>query len=777
MQDGKMAPARPRLRAALAGCTGLAALFAAGAVAAAPATATTPPPYNGPAPVWPRNPEAPAGAPNVLLILTDDVGFGAASAFGGPVPTPVFDALAKGGLRYNQFNTTAMCSPTRASLLTGRAPHNVGIGELTDIATGYPGYNSVIPKSAATIAEVLKLNGYNTAMFGKAHFTPTWEMSQAGPFDRWPTGLGFEYFYGFLDSDTDQVEPVLVENNRAVEPPHDDPTYFLDRDLADRTIGWLNEQHAVAPKKPFFIYYATGAAHAPNQAPREWMAKFKGKFDQGWDKMRADAFVRQKAMGVVPKDTRLTPRPATLPAWDSLSKDQQKVSARFMEAYAASLASADAQIGRIVDHLKATGQFDNTLIIFVQGDNGSTTEGGINGTIRQQSVEADQPETLEQVMAQADTIGTGAAYNTIPAGWGWGLNSPFQWNKQMASHFGGIRNGLVISWPDHIRDTGGVRSQFHHVSDVYPTILEAAGIQQPAVVEGVTQKPLDGVSMAYTFKDAKAPSHRKVQVFGLLQNLGIYQDGWFAGTTPDRASWEILAKKQAPLGERRWELYRISTDFSQSKDLAASDPAKLKEMQALFWQEAERTQMLPINNFQDGLVGRPSYIADQKTFTYLNGVRRVPAAAAAPTIGRSFSIKADIVVPEQGARGVIVAQGGRHQGMSLYLQDGRPVFYYNGVGAYQYAIRADRALPPGRHSLVVDFVRDAATPHAPATVSISADGKPLASGRVERTMVGWVNRTEGLDVGYDSISPVAPDYRVADSAFTGGLSAVVFEIK
>ena len=488
------------------------------------------------APTWPSNPAAPKGAPNVLVILTDDVGFGVTHTFGGPVPTPTLDALAKEGLRYNRFNTTALCSPTRASLLTGRLPQNVNMGNVTNLPTGYDGYTTVIPKSAGTIAEILKENGYNTAMFGKNHLTPEWEMSPAGPYDRWPTpGLGFEYFYGFMSADTSMWAPAITENTLAVEPPHNDPNYFFEKDMADHAIKWMKTQQAAAPDKPFFMYYAPGLSHAPHHAPKEWIDKFKGQFDQGWDKLREETFARQKRMGVVPAGTQLSPRPASLPAWNSLTPEQKRVASRLMEVFAATVAYSDNQAARLIDAIRQTGELDNTLIIYIQGDNGSSAEGGLMGLSFEQSAITGRKESFEELASHLDDFGGPKVYSHFPAGWAWALDAPFPWWKQIASQAGGVRNGMVISWPKRIDDKGGLRSQYAHVSDVMPTILEAVGIAPPETLGGVMQQPVDGISLMYSFSQPKAPSARPNPALrddGKFRHLQGRLDGGYASQAP-----------------------------------------------------------------------------------------------------------------------------------------------------------------------------------------------------------------------------------------------------
>jgi len=727
------------------------------------------------APRWPMPVKAAGKAPNILVILTDDVGFGVTQPFGGPVPTPAFDALAKQGLRYNRFNTTALCSPTRASLLTGREPHNVNMGNVTNLPTGYDGYTTVIPKSAATVARLLKDGGYNTAMFGKGHVTPEWEMSAAGPHDRWPTGLGFEYFYGFLSADTSMWAPAIVENTLRVEPPHGDPAYHFEKDMADHAIGWLRTQRASAPDKPFFIYYAPALAHAPHHVPQDWIARFKGQFDAGWDKIREQSFERQKALGVIPKDARLSPRPESLPAWSSLNADQKQVYARLMEVFAASVAYSDYQTGRLIEEIRRSGDFDNTMIVYIQGDNGSSAEGGLNGLAFEQSSITGRKESFEELKSHLDDFGGPKVYNHFPAAWAWAMNSPFPWWKQIASQAGGTRNGMVISWPRRIRDGGAIRNQFAYVSDIAPTILEAAGMTAPATVDGVTQQPIDGISLAYSFEAPAAPSRRTTQVLEMMENFGLYHDGWMAGTLPKRLAWEVGAggDRKLDLGpdQRTWTLFNLDKDFTTANDLAARNSAKLQEMQALFWKEAARNHILPIHDYSQGTAGRPSIAGQRREFVYSVPVSGIVEDAAPHTIGRSFAIEADVVAGAQD-KGVLLTQGGRFGGYAFYLKDGRPVFHYNAVGADQFTVRADAPLAPGEHKLLASFVIDEAKPGSGGTLTISVDGRQVASGRIGRTVQGWMSHTEGLDVGQDSISAVSEDYDVTDSRFSGTLRRI-----
>ncbi|TAL03338.1 MAG: arylsulfatase [Rhodospirillaceae bacterium] len=728
------------------------------------------------APVWPENPAAPKGAPNVLIIMTDDVGFGVTSTFGGPVPTSTFEALSQHGARYNSFNTTALCSPTRASLLTGRLPQNVNMGNVTNLPTGYDGYTTVIPKTGGTIAQILKENGYNTAMFGKGHITPEWEMSMAGPYDRWPTGLGFEYFYGFLSADTSMYAPSIVENTTPREPPHNDPNYHFEADMADHAIQWLRQQHAVAPDKPFFAYYAPGLSHTPHHVPKDWLEKFRGKFDQGWDEVRAESFSRQKRLGIIPADAKISPRPDILPAWDSFDAEHKKVYARLMEAYAASVAYSDYQTGRVIDELRRSGQFDNTLIIYIEGDNGASAEGGLAGLAFEQSTITGRQEDFSELASHYDDIGGPKVYNHMPAAWAWAMNAPFPWWKQVASQAGGVRNGMVISWPGHIADSRVMRRQYAHVSDIMPTVLDAIGIKAPAELDGIRQQPLDGVSLTYTFTQPKAPTTRHIQLYEMMENYAIYQDGWIAGTLPKRAAWEAGAagNRRLDIGpdQRQWTLFNLNSDFTTAVDLSKSDPAKLKKMQDLFWEEAAKNNILPIHDYSQGAAGRPSLSGGRDHFVYQPGLTRINEDAAPHTIGHSFTITADVTIPAGGANGVLITQGGQFGGYGFYLHEGKPVFHYNAVGRDQFTVRGDAVVPEGAHRLTASFVADEPKPGTPGTLTIAVDGKAVASGRIGRTVAGWMSHTEGLDIGRDTITPVSDDYTIPTSAFTGTLGQV-----
>jgi arylsulfatase A-like enzyme len=733
-------------------------------------------------PDFPKGIIAPKGAPNVLLILTDDVGFGAPSTFGGAIPTPTFDRLAKAGLSYNTFHTTALCSPTRAALITGRNHHTNATGVITEMATGFPGYNSLMSKSSGTVGEILKQNGYNTSWFGKNHNVPDWQSSQAGPFDLWPTALGFEYFYGFIGGDTDQWHPAIFDGTKPIETPPNDPNYHLDADLADHAIAWIRQQHALAPDKPFFAYYAPGLTHAPHHAPKEWIAKFKGQFDQGWDKLREETFARQKQMGIIPANTKLTTRPAQIPAWDSLSADQKKLFAHMMEVYAGSLAYVDHNIGRVIAAVEETGEMDNTLIIYEMGDNGASGEGTLQGLSNEIGVAANGVvETIPYLLSIMDELGGPLTYNHYPVGWAHAMDTPFQWTKQVASHFGGTRNGLVISWPKRIKDKGGLRSQFSSVIDIVPTILEAAGVKAPTMINGVKQTPLEGTSLVYTFDNAKAPTRHPTQYFEMLANRGVYHNGWMASTTPLQLPW---AKPTPGVASDdpdafQWELYHVAEDFSQANNLAAQNPAKLKELQAVFEREAKKYNVYPIDSelaarFDIRL--RPSLTRGRSTFTYYPGTIRVPEGAAPDLKNKDFTVTAEVEIPAGGAEGVLITQGGRFGGWGMLLIDGKPEFDYafSNQAQHKYRVISNEKLAPGKHTIHFDFKYDGPGYGKGGAGTLSVDGKQVAQGKIERTIPTRISLDETMDVGQDTGTPVVDDY-VAKMPFkfTGVLKKVV----
>jgi arylsulfatase A-like enzyme len=728
-------------------------------------------------PDFPREITALKGAPNILLILTDDVGFGASSTFGGPIPTPTMDRLAKNGLRYTQFHTTALCSPTRAALLTGRNHHSNATGVIMELATGFPGYNSLMPKSNGTFAEILRQNGYNTAWYGKNHNVPDWHSSQAGPFDLWPTGLGFEYFYGFLGGDTSQWAPAIFENNQPVEPPHEDPNYFFEKDMADHAIARIRLLHAVAPDKPWVVYYAPGTAHAPHHAPKDWIAKFRGQFDIGWDKMREQTLTREKAMGIVPPETQLTPRPKEIQAWDSLDADHKKVFAHMMEVYAAALSYCDTQMGRVIQAIDDTGELDNTLVIYIQGDNGASAEGTPQGLLNEMSIFNAIPEDFNQLMAHIDDLGGPMTFNHYPVGWAHAMDTPFQWTKQVASHFGGTRNDLVISWPARIKDKGGIRTQFSSVIDIYPTILEAVDIQSPSMLNGVPQKPVEGVSMVYTFDDPKASSRHRTQYFEMFGNRAIYNDAWVAATTPPIPPW-VMGGHVPNVNDYKWELYNVENDFSEANDLAAKEPKKLRELQDMFVAEAAKYNVLPLDNSKVERADvsiRPSLSRGRTEFTYYPGMIRIPEGAAPDLKNKSYRIIADVEIPEGGAEGVFMTQGGRFNGLGLYLLRGRPIFHYNLVGVDRTTVAAKDPLTPGHHTITVDFKYDGGGIGKGGLVTLIVDGKGVANAKLIRTIPFRVSADETLDIGEDTGTPVSEDYHVPFK-FTGMINKVVVDL-
>ncbi len=725
--------------------------------------------YADSTPAFPVPITAPQGAPNVLLVMTDDVGFGAASTFGGPIPTPRLDELASEGLRYNRFHTTAMCSPTRASLLTGRNHHAVGNGIVANLSTGFPGYDNLLPKSAATVAEILRQSGYNTAMFGKHHNTPETQVSAAGPFDLWPTGLGFEYFYGFMAAETNQFTPALYRGTTPI------PTLkegVLDKALADEAIAWLHQQQAAAPGKPFFMYYATGTAHAPLQAPADWIAKFRGRFDSGYDRMRADTVARQKELGIIPPDTVNTPRPAAIAAWDALSPEQRRIEARFMEVYAAMLAYQDAQFGRLLDELERMGLRENTLVIFIEGDNGAAPEGGVLGSMNPMSNFANgTKETEQDLLDNLQRIGGPDAVPNWGYGWAWATNAPLRLAKQYASHLGGTRNGMVVSWPRHIA-ARGIRSQFTHVSDILPTLLEVVGIEAPDSVNGVVQQPIDGVSLAYTFASADAPERHRTQYFEMMGNRAIYHDGWMASTTPPSEPWDQQRSNRLPQ-DYAWELYDLRSDFSQARDLAASEPKKLAEMQALFMDEARRNQVLPLDNrmSMDRFLAASSQHRQADHYTYWGAGVSVPWPSAAPLLNHSFTITAELEAPAR-ADGVIAALGGRFGGWSFFVRDGVAVALMaaSQLEGDQSRVAASTVLPQGRSVLRYEFVSDGGV-NAGGEMRISIDGREVGRGRITRTISKLPEMTDTFDIGFDADTPVSSEY-VDGGHFNGSLYRV-----
>jgi len=731
---------------------------------------------------YPQPVTPPEGAPNVVVIIIDDLGFGQPGTFGGPVPTPTLDALAEEGLRFTRFHTTAICSPTRAALLTGRNHHQSGFGTISELSTGYPGYNSIWPRSSGTIAEILKDHGYSTAAFGKWHNTPDWETSPMGPFDRWPTGLGFEYWYGFQGGETSQWEPQLFLNTTPVEPGlRPEEGYHLNIDLVDHAISWIDRQNSIAPDKPFFLYFAPGAVHAPLHVSQDWIDRFAGEFDQGWDAVREETLARQKQLGIVPEATDLTPRPAEIEAWDGLGVDEKRLFARHQEVFAGFLAQTDHEIGRLIERVKTMPEADNTLIIFIAGDNGASAEGSITGTLNNIMTQNGIPDTVEAQLAMIDEIGGSPAHeNHYPVGWAWAGSSPFQWMKRVPSHFGGTRNGMIVSWPAQISDTGGIRTQFHHVVDIAPTILEAVGISEPRVVNGTDQTPMTGVSMGYSFSDADAPGTRLTQYFETGGHRALYHDGWVAASFHG-VPWELSGS--IGFDDSVWELYNIEEDFAQANDLAAENPEKLAELQAIFDEEARKFDVYPLDDRFAARVTnpeRPSVTRGRTSFTYAPGTTRIPEGSAAPVYQRSHTITAEIEVPEGGASGVLIANGGSSAGYTLYLEDGIPVYEFNFFGRDVYRVAGDAPLAPGPHTITMIYEQQPfeGTDVTGGTATLLVDDTVVGSGEVAQVVPSRYSATETLDIGMDLGATVSPAYREeAPFAFTGSIEQVSVELQ
>lgn len=716
-------------------------------------------------PDFPKPVHAPKGAPNVLLVILDDVGFGASSTFGGPCQTPTLDRLAKSGLRYVQFHTTALCSPTRAALLTGRNHHSAHTGVIIEQATGYPGYDSLMGKDTATVAEVLRQVGWNTAWFGKNHNVPDWQSSQAGPFDLWPTGLGFEKFYGFIGAESSQWRPAAFDGTKPIEPYLGNPDYNFDYDIADQAIAWVRTQKAVAPDKPFFLYYAPGATHSPHHPKKEWIAKYKGQFDQGWDKVREETVARQKTLGLLPENTQLTARSQGIQSWDSCNAEEKGLYALMMEVYAGYLSQTDSNVGRVLEAIDQLGQLDNTLVIYICGDNGASAEGTLQGSTNEIANLNGIGEDYMEVLKRKDDIGTWKTHNHYPIGWAHAMCTPFQWTKQIASHYGGTRNGMVISWPAKIADKGGVRTQWHHVIDVVPTILEACGVAQPSSVNGVTQRPIEGVSMGYSFGEAKAPSARRTQYFEMFGNRALYHDGWLACTTPNLAPWEdsFLRTPVDVVSGYKWELYHVDGDFSEAVDLASKEPKRLQDLQLLFYAEAAKYEVLPLDDSKIARMDvslRPSLTRGRTEFAYYGGLTRIPEGAAPDIKNKSFKITAEVELPKGKEQGIVVTQGGLSAGWALMFQGGKPVFHYNFGNVKHFAIAAKNPLAPGKHTVVFDFAYDGGGVGKGGTGTLSVDGKEVAKGRVEATMPFRFSFDETFDVGEDTGTPVCLDYDV-----------------
>jgi arylsulfatase len=732
-------------------------------------------------PIEPLRP--PEGAPNVLLVLIDDVGFGASSAFGGPVQMPTAERLAASGLKYNRFHTTALCSPTRQALLTGRNHHSVGMGGITEIATAAPGYNSIRPNTAAPLAETLKLNGYSTAQFGKCHEVPVWQTSPMGPFDAWPSGGGgFEHFYGFIGGEANQWAPALYRDTVPAEPERTaDEGYHLTEDLTDRAIEWIQQQKALMPDKPFFVYFAPGASHAPHHVPKEWADKYAGKFDTGWDALREQIFARQKALGVIPPEAELTPRHAQIPAWDEMPDALRPVLRRQMEVYAGFLEHTDHHLGRLVDALADLGILDDTLVYYIIGDNGASAEGTLHGTYNEMinfngAAALETPEFLNAHLAD---WGGPDSYPHYAVGWAHALDTPYQWTKQVASHFGGTRNGTIVHWPKGIRAKGEIRSQFCHVIDIAPTILELAGLPEPTSVHGVQQMPLEGTSMAYSFDAADAPDRHETQYFEMFGNRGIYHKGWTA-VTRHKTPWLLVGEDVPAFDDDVWELYDTTSDWTQARDLAKEQPEKLRELQRLWLIEATKHNVLPLDDraaerVNPDIAGRPSLIRGNSQVLF-GGMGRLSENCVVNVKNKSHAITAQVVIPGEGASGVIIAQGAAIGGWVLYVKDGRPAYCYNLLGLRRFKVYGDGPIPAGEHQVRMEFTYDGGGLAKGGTATLYVDGAKVGEGRVDATQAMIFSADDTTDVGNDSGTPVSDDYGPKTSKFTGRIKWVQIDL-
>jgi arylsulfatase len=725
----------------------------------------------------------PEGAPNVLIVLLDDVGFGASSTFGGPCSTPNADRLAAGGLRYNRFHTTALCAPTRQALLTGRNHHSVGMGSITETATSAPGNSSLRPNTKAPLAMTLKLNGYSTAQFGKCHEVPVWQSSPLGPFDAWPSGGGgFETFYGFIGGENNQWDPALYDGTTAVEPPATpEEGYHLTEDLADRAISWIRQQKALMPDRPFFTYFAPGATHAPHHVPKEWADKYAGRFDDGWDVQRERTFARQQELGVIPDDAELTPRHDEIPSWDDMPDELKPVLARQMEVYAGFLEHTDHHVGRLIDAIADLGVLDDTIIYYIIGDTGASAEGTVNGAFNEMANFNGMAalETPEFMISKMDDFGSPDSYNHYAVGWAWAMNTPLQWTKQVASHWGGTRNGTIVHWPNGIDDEGGLRSQFTHIIDIAPTILEAAGLPEPTMVNGVMQSPIEGTSMLYTFTSVDEPERHDLQYFEMFGNRGIYHKGWSA-VTKHRTPWDLVGGDVPEFDDDVWELYDGSTDYSQARNLAAEQPDRLHRLQRLWLIEATKYNVLPMDDrtgerLEPSLAGRPTLIHGNSQL-FFPGMGRLSENSVVSIKNRSFSVTADIDVPDSGADGVIIAQGGRFGGWCVYAREGTLKFAYNVLGIQTFTTEADTPIPAGHHQVRAEFAYDGGGLGKGGTVTLYHDGEAVGTGRVEATQAMVFSADETTDIGYESGTTVTPDYSVASSRFSGKIQWVQIDL-
>lgn len=714
--------------------------------------------------------EAPKGAPNVLVILIDDMGFGHPSAFGGPINMPTMGRISSEGLRYNRFHTCAVSSATRSSLLTGNNSHTVNCGEIADNATGFPGNTFVRPDNVTPLAEILRLNGYNTAQFGKSHETPGWEITPSGPFDRWPTKLGFEKFYGFVGGDMNNWAPMLYDGTTRVELKKD-PNYHLTTDLANKAIQWVSTQHSLTPDKPFFIYFAPGATHAPHHAPKEWIEKYKGKFDLGWDKLREQTFENQKKMGIIPANSKLSARPKEIPAWDSFDDKSKRLFARQMETFAGFAEHTDYEIGRLISYLDEIGVLDNTIVVYIAGDNGASAEGGANGTFNETAALNSSPGTIDQMMTFYDEWGGPNTFPHFAMGWALAGNAPYPWVKQIAGHLGGSRTGMAVRWPKGFVGKGEIRNQFYHVNDIAPTILEAAHIPQPKIVNGFKQKPMDGVSMIASFKDNKAPENHLTQYFSVFGNRGIYDHGWLACTVRN-VPW-IFNQKFPPLENDVWELYNLNTDFSQAVNLASTNPKKLEEMKAIFNREAIKNKVFPIDDRKaerivPSVAGRPDILKGRKEMTFYEGMKGIFELAIISVKNCDFTVTCDVELKDDKTDGVIIAQGGRFGGWAIYMKDGKPIYEHNFFGLERFKASSNEKIEAGRHTITFHFTPDdLKTLGSGGKGVISVDGKAVAEVKTPKMVYGVFSFDDGLGIGVDEETPVSLDYKEGDNSFTG----------
>jgi len=723
---------------------------------------------------------APENAPNVVIVLIDDIGFGGPSTFGGPIQTPTLDNLAAEGISYNNFHTTALCSPTRNALKTGRNHHTTNTGSIMESSTGFPGNTGQVPNSVAPLAEMLRLNGYSTGAFGKWHETAAWETSISGPFDRWPTHQGFDKFYGFIGGETDQWYPLIYDGVTKVTPPKME-NYHFTIDMTNKAIGWVKAQQSMTPDKPFFMYFATGAVHAPHHVPKKWIDKYRGKFDAGWDDAREKTITRQKERGIIPANTKLPPKPEDIKDWDTLSADEKRLFIRQAEVFGGFLEQTDHEVGRLIAAIEEIGEMDNTLIFYIAGDNGTSAEGGFVGMYNEMTYFNDVTEKVEDLLPLIDKWGGPETFPHMAAGWAVAFDAPFSWTKQVASDFGGTRNGMVIHWAEGIKDKGGIRSQFGHVIDIAPTILEAIGLPEPKIVNGTPQTPIEGTSLLYTFNDADAKERHTTQYFEMFGNRAVYHEGWFARTL-HRAPWQTI--DMPPLETDTWDLYNVHEDFSLADNLADSHPEKLAELQALFMREGEKYHALPIDDrvierMNPALAGRPDLLGGRMSLTLYDGMDGMLENTFMNVKNRSKTITAELTIPEGGANGVILAQGGRFGGWSLYMKEGKPVYTYNYLGLERFTVASNSTVPAGTATVVVDFVYDGGGLGKGGMATLSVNGESVAEGRIEKTQPLIFSADETADVGLDNQTPVAEDLGIGrdETRFTGRIHKIILDVK